>query len=129
MGTQIRGAHHLADRISSSSRQLLSSENKIKVARKKNNVHLLCPQNRQPEPEPGQVSGAAPSQLPQSGDLRQDVVPRCRHPRPLLARPQDRQEGVTAWQPRSDKRENSSFDVLFYTLWYHCQRCIQIQSL
>merc|ERR1712109_148124 len=90
-----------ADRISSSSRQFLSSENKVKAARKKKNVHLLSPQNRQPEPEPGQGGGAAPSQLPQSGDLRQDVVPRRRHPRPLLARPQDGQEGVTAWQPRS----------------------------
>merc|ERR1712156_666355 len=88
-----------------------------KSCKKKNNVHLLCSQNRQPEPEPGQVSGAAPSQLPQSGDLRQDVVPRRRHPRPIFARPQDGQEGVTAWQPRSGKRENSSFDVLFYTLW------------
>merc|ERR1712113_354179 len=83
----------------------------------KKKVHLLSPQNRQPEPEPGQGGGAAPSQLPQSGDLRQDVVPRRRHPRPLLARPQDGQEGVTAWQPRSGKRENSSFDILFYTLW------------
>merc|ERR1712013_264911 len=118
-----------ADRISSSSRQLLSSENKIKAARKKNNVHLLCSQNWQPEPDPGQGGGAAPSQLPQSSDLRQDVVPRRRHPRPVLARPQDGQEGVTAWQPRSGKRENSSFDVLFYTLWQHRQRCIQIQSL
>merc|ERR1711994_926215 len=104
-----------ADRISSSSRQLLSSENKVKAATKKNNVHLLCSQNRQPEPDPDQGGGAAPAQLPQSGDLRQDVVPRCRHPRPLFARPQDGQEGVTAWQPRS-KRENSFFDVLFYTL-------------
>merc|ERR1712156_1097784 len=118
----------MGDRISSSPRQLLSSENKIKAAKKKN-VHLLCPQNRQPEPEPGQVSGAAPSQLPQSGDLRQDVVPWRRPPRPVLARPQDGQEGVTAWQPRSGKRENSSFDVLFYTLWQHCQRCIPIQTL
>merc|ERR1711872_1213980 len=98
-----------ADRISSSSRQLLSSENKLKAARKKNHVHLLSPQNRQPEPDP--------AQLPQSGDLRQDVVPRRRHSRPLLTRPQDGQEGVTTWQPRSGKRENSSFDVLFYTLW------------
>merc|ERR1712004_772652 len=105
------------DRISSTSRQLLSSENKLKAARKKKNVHLLSSQNRQPEPDPGQGGGADPSQLSQSGDLRQDVVPRCRHPRSLLARPQDRQEGVTAWQPRSGKQENSSFDVLFYTLW------------
>merc|ERR1711962_606460 len=107
----------MGDRISSSPRQLQSSENKLKAARKKNHVHLFCSQNRQPEPEPGQGGGAAPSQLPPSGDLRQDVVPRCRHPRSLLARPQDGQEGVTAWQPRSGKRENSSFDVLFYTLW------------
>merc|ERR1712012_747076 len=105
----------MGDRISSSSRQLLSSENKLKAARKKKNVHLLSPQNRQPEPDPGQGGGATPAQLPQSGDLRQDVVPRRRHPRSLLARPQDDQEGVTAWQPRSGKRENSSFDVLFYT--------------
>merc|ERR1711915_681893 len=97
-----------ADRISSLSRQLLSSENKIKAARKKKNVHLLSPQNRQPEPEPGQGGGAASSQLPQSGNLRQDVVPRRRHPRPVLARPQDGQERMTAWQPRSGKRENSS---------------------
>merc|ERR1711962_1532285 len=96
----------------------------------KKKVPLLSPQNRQPEPDPGrQGGGAAPSQLPQSGDLRQDVVPRRRPPRPILARPQDGQEGVTAGQPRSGKRENSSFDVLFYNLWQHCQRCIQIQSL
>merc|ERR1712210_157669 len=88
------------------------------------NVHFHHPQKQRTTPSASQSSGSSSALLSPCSDLRQDFVPRRRHPRTLHDRTEDGEEGVTAWRSGwGGKRENSFFDVLFYT-W----QCNQMQT-
>merc|ERR1712222_207793 len=91
--------------------------------KEKKNAYFHRPQ-RTTSPS-SQGRGASTTIFPQSCDPCQNVVPRCCHPRTLHDRAEDGEEGVTAWRRRRrwwSRRENSSFDVLFFTL-----QCNQLQ--
>merc|ERR1712062_314906 len=93
--------------------------------KRKKNAHLDCSQKQRTTPQSSQSSGSTSAELSPGGDLRQDLVPWRRHPRALHDRPEDGEEGMTAWQSRRwRERENSSFGVLSYIL-----QCDQMQTM
>merc|ERR1711971_1275295 len=96
--------------------------NKKQRARNKKNAYLHCPQKKRTTSASSQGRGASTAIIPPCCDLCQNVVPRRFHPRTLHDRAEDGEEGeLTAgrrrrWRWCWRRRENSSFDVLFYTL-------------